>query len=62
MRSEGAVIFLPALHAYAVTRWQEVQDVLGDAVTAIAAAVTFLVSDDASDITASVLSVIGDRL
>ena len=33
MRSEGAVTFLPTLHVYAVTRWQEVHDVLGDAVT-----------------------------
>ena len=33
MRSEAAVTFLPALHVYAVTRWQEVRDVLGDPVT-----------------------------
>jgi cytochrome P450 len=33
MRSEAPVTFLPALHVYAVTRWQEVHDVLGDAVT-----------------------------
>ena len=33
MRAEAAVTFLPALHVYAVTRWQEVHDVLGDAVT-----------------------------
>jgi cytochrome P450 len=33
MREEAAVTFLPALHVYAVTRWQEVHDVLGDAVT-----------------------------
>lgn len=33
MRSEAAVTFLPALNVYAVTRWQEVHDVLGDAVT-----------------------------
>jgi cytochrome P450 len=33
MRSEAPVTFLPALHVYAVTRWQEVQDVLGDAAT-----------------------------
>jgi cytochrome P450 len=33
MREESPVIFLPALHVYAVTRWQEVHDVLGDAVT-----------------------------
>lgn len=32
MRSEAAVTFLPALHVYAVTRWQEVRDVLGDSV------------------------------
>ncbi|MEH2415633.1 hypothetical protein [Nostoc sp.] len=41
---------------------QEVHDVLGDAVTAIAAAVTFLVSDDASDLTGSTLAVGGGRL
>jgi hypothetical protein len=29
MRSEAPVTFLPALHVYAVTRWQEVHDVLG---------------------------------
>jgi cytochrome P450 len=33
MQSESPVTFLPALHVYAVTRWQEVHDVLGDAVT-----------------------------
>ena len=33
MREEAPVTFLPALHVYAVTRWQEVHDVLGDAVT-----------------------------
>lgn len=33
MRSEAPVTFLPALQVYAVTRWQEVHDVLGDAVT-----------------------------
>lgn len=33
LRSEAPVTFLPALHVYAVTRWQEVHDVLGDAVT-----------------------------
>ncbi len=33
MRAESAVTFLPALHVYAVMRWQEVHDVLGDAVT-----------------------------
>lgn len=33
MCSEAPVTFLPALHVYAVTRWQEVHDVLGDAVT-----------------------------
>ncbi len=33
MQSEAPVTFLPALHVYAVTRWQEVHDVLGDAVT-----------------------------
>ena len=33
MRSEAPVTFLPALQVYAVTRWQEVRDVLGDAVT-----------------------------
>ena len=33
MRAEAPVTFLPALHIYAVTRWQEVHDVLGDAVT-----------------------------
>ncbi|NUN66965.1 cytochrome P450 (plasmid) [Pseudanabaena biceps] len=33
MRAESPVTFLPALHVYAVTRWQEVHDVLGDAVT-----------------------------
>jgi cytochrome P450 len=33
MRSEAPVTFLPALNVYAVTRWQEVHDVLGDAVT-----------------------------
>jgi cytochrome P450 len=33
MRSESPVTFLPALNVYAVTRWQEVHDVLGDAVT-----------------------------
>ncbi|MBC8141383.1 MAG: cytochrome P450 [Armatimonadetes bacterium] len=33
MRSESPVTFIPALHVYAVTRWQEVRDVLGDAVT-----------------------------
>jgi cytochrome P450 len=33
MNSESPVTFLPALHVYAVTRWQEVRDVLGDAVT-----------------------------
>ncbi|MBC7871756.1 MAG: cytochrome P450 [Chitinophagaceae bacterium] len=33
MRAESPVTFLPTLHVYAVTRWQEVHDVLGDAVT-----------------------------
>lgn len=33
MRADAPVTFLPALHVYAVTRWQEVHDVLGDAVT-----------------------------
>ena len=33
MRADAPVTFLPALHIYAVTRWQEVHDVLGDAVT-----------------------------
>ncbi|MBC8103469.1 MAG: cytochrome P450 [Cytophagales bacterium] len=33
MRAESPVTFLPALHVYAVTRWQEVRDVLGDSVT-----------------------------
>jgi cytochrome P450 len=33
MRAEAPVTFLPALQVYAVTRWQEVHDVLGDAVT-----------------------------
>lgn len=33
MREDAPVTFLPALHVYAVTRWQEVHDVLGDAVT-----------------------------
>ena len=33
MSAEAPVTFLPALHVYAVTRWQEVHDVLGDAVT-----------------------------
>ena len=33
MRTEAPVTFLPALYVYAVTRWQEVHDVLGDAVT-----------------------------
>lgn len=33
MQSESPVTFLPARHVYAVTRWQEVHDVLGDAVT-----------------------------
>lgn len=33
MRAESPVTFLPALQVYAVTRWQEVHDVLGDAVT-----------------------------
>ncbi|MBG1268659.1 cytochrome P450 [Nostoc sp. WHI] len=33
MREEAPVTFLPALDVYAVTRWQEVHDVLGDAVT-----------------------------
>ncbi len=33
MREEAPVTFLPAFHVYAVTRWQEVRDVLGDAVT-----------------------------
>lgn len=33
LRSEAPVSFLPALHVYAVTRWQEVRDVLGDPVT-----------------------------
>jgi cytochrome P450 len=33
MRSESPVTFLSALHVYAVTRWQEVHDVLDDAVT-----------------------------
>ncbi len=33
MRADAPVTFLPTLHVYAVTRWQEVHDVLGDAVT-----------------------------
>jgi cytochrome P450 len=33
MREEAPVTLIPALHVYAVTRWQEVHDVLGDAVT-----------------------------
>jgi cytochrome P450 len=33
MRAEAPVTFLPALHVYAVTRWQEVRDVLADPVT-----------------------------
>ncbi len=33
MRADSPVTFLPALNVYAVTRWQEVHDVLGDAVT-----------------------------
>ena len=33
MRSEAAATYLPALHVYAVTRWQEVRDVLGDSAT-----------------------------
>ena len=33
MRAEAPATFLPALHVYAVTRWQEVHDVLGDAAT-----------------------------
>ena len=33
MREEAPVTFLPTLNVYAVTRWQEVHDVLGDAVT-----------------------------
>jgi cytochrome P450 len=33
MRTDAPVTFLPALKVYAVTRWQEVHDVLGDAVT-----------------------------
>ncbi|MBC7879866.1 MAG: hypothetical protein H7Y37_00890 [Anaerolineae bacterium] len=33
MRTDAPVTFLPAFHVYAVTRWQEVHDVLGDAVT-----------------------------
>jgi cytochrome P450 len=32
MRSEAPATFLPALNVYAVTRWQEVHEVLGDAV------------------------------
>jgi cytochrome P450 len=33
LRAEAPVTFLPALHVYAVTRWQEVRDVLADPVT-----------------------------
>lgn len=33
MREEAPVTFLPTLQVYAVTRWQEVHDVLGDAAT-----------------------------
>ena len=33
MRAEAPVTFLPALHVYAVTRWQEARDVLSDATT-----------------------------
>lgn len=33
MRSEAPVTFLPTLNVWAVTRWEEVHDVLGDAVT-----------------------------
>ena len=33
MREESPVTFVPSLHVYAVTRWQEVRDVLGDAAT-----------------------------
>ena len=33
MRAESPVTFVPSMGFYAVTRWQDVRDVLGDAAT-----------------------------